>query len=79
MDRTTFYLLLPNLQFPSYLNLIVVNQTEMAWCALPFGDETFGIAVFILFIVPKTKTKEEKKKRTRKMTNETIKKKKNVT
>ncbi|KNZ53441.1 hypothetical protein VP01_3238g4 [Puccinia sorghi] len=46
--------LLPNWQFPSYLNLIVVNQTDMAWSALPVGDKTFRIAVFILFIVPFT-------------------------
>jgi len=52
-------LLPPNSQSPNYLNLsrplspylgwrIVVNQTDMTWSALPIGDETIGIATFIL-------------------------------
>lgn len=52
-------LLPPNSQSPNFLNLskplspylgwrIVVNQTDMTWSALPIGDETVGIAVFIL-------------------------------
>ncbi|KAA1078201.1 Cell wall alpha-1,3-glucan synthase ags1 [Puccinia graminis f. sp. tritici] len=55
-------LLPPNTQAPNYLNLskplspylgwrIMVNQTDMTWSALPIGDETVGILIFILLCI----------------------------
>lgn len=55
-------LLPPNSQSPNYLNLskpippflgwrIMVNQTDMTWSALPIGDETIGIIIFILLAI----------------------------
>ncbi|KNF03549.1 hypothetical protein PSTG_03077 [Puccinia striiformis f. sp. tritici PST-78] len=55
-------LLPPNTQAPNYLNLskplspylgwrIMVNQTDLTWSALPIGDESVGILIFILLLV----------------------------